>query len=171
MAYAIVPIYTQTVGSGGAASIAFNNIPSTYTDILVKVSVRSSTNADPSFYWSVNGDGSANYSLTRLSGTGSAASSTRQTGLTFFRFDGGTNGTSETANTFNALEIYIPNYRSSSFKQMTIDSTAENNATAADAIMSGALWRNTNPITSLGFSVDGTIAQNSTFSLYGIKQN
>ena len=33
-------ISTITVGSGGAASIDFTSIPQTYTDLLVKISLR-----------------------------------------------------------------------------------------------------------------------------------
>jgi aspartate/tyrosine/aromatic aminotransferase len=40
MASPITPIYTQTVGSGGALSIAFNNIPQFYTDLKVVISGR-----------------------------------------------------------------------------------------------------------------------------------
>ena len=42
MSVFLQPIYTQTVGSGGASSIAFNNIPQTFTDLLIKMSVRAS---------------------------------------------------------------------------------------------------------------------------------
>ena len=36
-------IASSTVGAGGASSIDFNSIPNTYTDLLVKLSGRSST--------------------------------------------------------------------------------------------------------------------------------
>lgn len=168
MALVMTPIYTQTVGAGGAATITLNNIPQFYTDLKAVVTIRSSTNADPSFYWGFNSDGASNFSLTRLTGTGSAATSARQSNFTFFRLDGGAAGTGETANTFSSIEFYIPNYTSSNFKQIIVDSVTENNATGADLIMAAALWRNTAAITRFGVTVDGTTAQFSTFSLYGI---
>jgi hypothetical protein len=167
MTIAMQPIYTQTVGAGGVSSVTFNNIPQTFTDLKAVVSVRSSTNADPSFYWSYNIGGSV-YSLTRLSGTGSAANSTRQTGLTFHRIDGGADGTGETASTFSSIDVYIPNYAGANFKSAIVDLVSENNATAADSVLVASLCASTTAITTLNFSVDGTSAQFSTFTLYGI---
>ena len=37
-------ISSVTVGAGGASSIDFTSIPSTYTDLLVKISARSTLN-------------------------------------------------------------------------------------------------------------------------------
>ena len=36
----------QVVGSGGAATIDFTSIPSTYTDLVLKVSLRSSASGE-----------------------------------------------------------------------------------------------------------------------------
>ena len=162
------PIYTQTVGAGGAANITFNNIPQTFTDLKIVISIRSSTNTDPSFYWYYPTIPSSVYSLTTLNGSGTSTSSGRQSGLGFHRLDGGVDGTGETSNTFASLEIYIPNYAGSNFKSSVIDSVSENNASAADQRLVAALCASTTAITSFYCSVDGTIAQYSTVSLYGI---
>ena len=44
MATTYTLISSVTVGSGGAASIEFTSIPSTYTDLVLKLSARSSRN-------------------------------------------------------------------------------------------------------------------------------
>ena len=54
-------ISTVTVGAGGAASIDFNSIPGTYTDLLLVVSVRSTRPAatNDGLFMSINGSGSS----------------------------------------------------------------------------------------------------------------
>ena len=169
MTIAMQPIYTQTVGAGGAASVLFSNIPQTFTDLKLVISGRSSSSA-PSFYFLFNMDGGTTYSNTTLRGNGSAAASVRLSSSTFIRFDSGGNGSDSTANTFNNAELYMPNYASSNFKSFTMDSVAETNSAgfAFANILGAGLWRNSAAVTSVYVSFDGTLQQHSTFSLYGI---
>jgi hypothetical protein len=153
-----------------ASSVTFSSIPATYTDLLILCTVRSSSNADPSFYWSYNGDSSVIYNARFLRGSGSSASSFAQSGVGFHRSDGGADGTGETANTFSSVEIIIPNYASSIHKSSSLYMVSENNASAADITVGAALYASTNPITSINLSVDGTLAIGSSFYLYGIKK-
>jgi hypothetical protein len=153
-----------TVGASGASSVTFNNIPQTgYTDLVVKVSARSNQSAVTD-YLKIQPNGTNPSSLT-LWGSGSGAGSYTQTVL-IPAFA----GNSATANTFANTEIYIPNYTSSNYKSISVDTVAENNATGASSGFDAGLWSNTSPITSLVFSPrDGTaFLQYSTFSLYGI---
>ena len=70
-----VKIATVTVGAGGAASIEFTSIPSTYTDLQVLVSTRAS-NASiiNNQRWTFNSS-STGYSYKELYGDGSNAAS------------------------------------------------------------------------------------------------
>lgn len=79
-------------------------------------------------------------------------------------------GNTATANTFNNLSAYIPNYTASNFKQIISDSVGENNSATDNLInLSSCLIRSTSPITSLTFSANGnSFNQYSTFTLYGI---
>ena len=168
MTIAMQPIYTRTVGSGGAGNILFNSIPQTFTDLKVVVSGRSSANA-PSVYFLFNMDGGSNYSNTTLRGNGSAASSIRLSS-TFIRFDSAGNGADSTANTFNNIDMYIPNYTSSNFKSFVFDSVAESNSAGFSNanILGAGLWRSSASVSSIYVSFDGTLQQHSTVSLYGI---
>lgn len=166
------PIYTQVVGAGGAASITFNNIPQTFTDLMVVVSGRT-TDTVSSLYVSdclgrINGS-SSGYSETVMRNAGSP-SSFRASNYSYL-LGLGNNGRLATANTFSNCQMYIPNYTSSNFKSYVVDSATESNTASFDSTNYGiaGLWSNTAAITSLVFMDGyGNFAQHSTISLYGI---
>jgi hypothetical protein len=157
----------STEFSTSTSNITFSSIPQGYTDLKLVCSIRGATNANPSFYLVPNVSDSVTCSTRRLLGTGSAALS-NDLSTTFFRLDGGVNGTGETANTFTSIEIYIPNYTSNAQKSISFESVVENNATAANAYLAAGLYQSTNAINSLYVQVDGDMSRFSTFSLYGI---
>jgi hypothetical protein len=164
MTIAMQPIYTQTVGSGGIGELVFNNIPQSFTDLKIVVSARIANSATANtLYIGFNGA----YSVTTsryLAGDGSAAtSSISGNGLI-----GDVSANSTTANTFGTIDVYIPNYTGSNFKQYISDSVAENNAASALSELWAGLWRSTAAITSLRFSASANMMQYSTISIYGI---
>jgi len=165
-------IASNTVGSGGTGSITFSSIPSTYTDLSLRISARMSTNVGANWYdlgLTFNGS-SSGYSGRWVLGNGSTASS-------------GTDGTSAyiiirppsntaTASTFGIADVYIPNYAGSNNKSVSVDNVSETNATSAIAIMTASLWSNTAAITSITLTpATGTIVEYSTAYLYGIKNS
>ena len=168
-------IASSTVGAGGASTIDFTSIPQTYIDLVLKVSARSSySNPWVSIGLKFNGAAAGtNFSWRELDGSGSAVASGNGTGDIYA---GDFVGSTATANTFSNVEIYIPNYSSSSiYKSVSTDSVTENNATAAVTLLSAGLWSSTAAITSLSMrlysGVAGTISQYSTAYLYGIKNS
>jgi hypothetical protein len=171
MATTFIKIATVTVGSGGAASIDFTSIPSTYTDLCMKVSIRNATsfrNVTISF-----NNSTANFTLTMLRGDGSSTpDSGTRTGFGFNSFGYAPLNGTDTANTFNNAELYIPNYASSNFKSSSLDSVTENNGTLAYAILQANLWSQTAAINQLTIApFSGTFTQYSTATLYGIKNS
>lgn len=174
MAVFLQPIYTQTLGSA-FGNATFNNIPQTFTDLVIKISTRDTSTsgvANGLLGISFNGDNSANnlYSDTILRGTGSAAEATRNSNQQFLNI-GILANTSYTANTFCNTEIYIPNYTGSNSKSFTVDFVNENNATANYIQLVSGLYRSSSPITSLAIYDYGgayQFAQYSTFSIYGV---
>lgn len=172
MSVFLQPIYTQTVGSGGVAGITFNNIPQTFTDLMVKVSGRFDSNPESSNWCSFkiffNGDNSTTYSFTALYGGGSFTGSERASNSTVSQ-GGWMPSSVATANTFGSADIYIPNYTGANFKSFISDSVTETNATAALLPLVAGLWNKTNAITSVSFNrASANFVQNSTFTLYGI---
>jgi hypothetical protein len=161
-------ISSVTVGSGGQAAIEFTSIPSTYTDLLVKISGRSALsalgdNATVSF-----NNSTANQSQRSLY-TEVTASATSYTYTTFYIW---LPGSTATASTFGNTEIYIPNYAGSNNKSFSGDSVGENNGTRNDMALNASLWSNTSAITSVKVTSNGgNFVQYSTAVLYGIKNS
>ena len=157
-------ISAVTVGSGGAASIDFTSIPSTYTDLCLQISVREATSASAVVNFTFNG-ASTNRSERYLQGNGSSASSGTTSVLQIISAQ-----PTDTANTFGSATIYIPNYAGSNNKSVSSDSVSENNATSAFARMTAGLWASSAAINQITMTTtSGNIAQHSTAYLYGVK--
>ena len=162
-------IASSTVGAGGAANFDFTSIPSTYTDLVVKLSGRTtgSLSRSESIYLQFNGVTTSSYSYRFLQGSGSAASSGNAS--TTFIYIGEQNQSPSTASTFGNVDIYIPNYAGSTNKSLSVDNVQEDNQTQAYATLVAGLWSNTAAITSIKlYPTVSTFAQHSTAYLYGI---
>jgi len=169
-----MPTYTQigsavTVGSGGAASIDFSSIPSTYTDLIIKVSLRGSdagnyVNNRITFNGSTSG-----YTSKLLYGLGSSTGSLNNSVTNAVDFAAYGTGSAATSSTFGNAEIYIPNYTASTNKSLSVDAVSENNATTAIAALTAGLWSNSAAINQITITPsDGTFLQHSTAYLYGV---
>jgi hypothetical protein len=162
-------IASNTVGSSGVSSVTFSSIPQTYTNLLVKMSSRNTSTSGSAWgNTTVQFNGSSTgYNMRFLYGSGSGTGSGVDTII-----NTATNDSSSTASTFANTEFYIPNYTSSNYKSVSIDTVTENNATAALADLVAALWSNTAAITSISIASNtGNFAQYSTFYLYGISNS
>jgi hypothetical protein len=167
-------IESQTLASS-AASVTFNSIPSTYTDIVVKASVRTDYAAVIDYLIiRFNSDSSTNYSDTRLvayAGTGTLSDRTSSaTSLGNVSVD----GNSATSSTFSNTEIYIPNYLSTVGKPISASTVVENNSASANQIVAdAALYRGASAISNIAFtpSVGTNFLSGSSFYLYGIKNS
>ena len=167
-------IASSTVGSGGASSVVFSSIPSTYTDLLLKFSVRTNRNDGILFdNFSITFNSiSTGYSTKLIYGLSGSATSTNSGETAFSQFLYATS-TQATANTFGNGEVYIPNYAGSNNKSMSIDSVSETNAAnGALAGLAAGLMSNTAAITSITLAgVAQSFLQYSNFYLYGIKNS
>ena len=161
-------IASQTLGSGGAASITFSGIPATFTDLVLHVSARTSR--------ANNGD----YILLKLNGA--EANSGRSLWGYSTTVVSGTAvnnilivpAATAAASTFSSVEIYVPNYTSTTSKSVTATSSAEDNAASSQGNSAGVLlWSSGSAATAAITSVTLTGRFNSfvEFSsayLYGI---
>jgi hypothetical protein len=169
-------ISSQTLGSS-AASVTFSSIPSTYTDLVLRTSVRESTSAQADdIYIVFNGNTSSVYSYTYINASNATVSSsnsvTQGAPSTSVTFSDTSEGTSYTANTFASGELYIPNYTSTSSRPISSVGMTENNNAQAGMQLNAILYRGTSAITSMALTLgSGSFAQYSTFALYGIKSS
>jgi len=154
------------------ASVTFSAIPSTYTDLALRISAR---NDDNTTIMGIrfNGITTTTYSSVILRGSGSAASSlsydTTRTQL--FQQDG-VEPSTMTANTFVNAELYIPSYTASQNKPISGFTVTEDNATTSFISSIAHLWQNTAAITSINlFSNGGNLVSGSSFYLYGVKSS
>jgi hypothetical protein len=170
MANTFVKIAAVTVGSGGASSIDFTSIPSTYTDLCVLVSARG-TRADAIDALAITFNSTTSGESSReLFGTGSAVGSGSDPSGMYLGY---IPGDTATASTFGNSMLYIPNYAGSNSKSSSADSVSENNATRAGASLEANLWANSAAITSIKLEnfLGDTLMQYSTATLYGIKNS
>jgi hypothetical protein len=157
-------ISSSTAGSGGVSAITFSSIPSTYTDLAIYYSLRDSDTSGGQVLFSFNGV-STNLSRIWLQGTGSTVNSSSNTNIAA-RID----SNDRTANTFGSGWFYCPNYTSSNYKSVSIDSAEENNATAALMTLTAGLWSSTAAITSITLTPGASpFREFSSAYLYGVK--
>lgn len=175
MANTYTLISSVTVGSGGSATIEFTSIPSTYNDLLLKMSLRQ-TGSSEGYQIGIRFNGStAGYGRLAAYGNGSTPDTASGSSETFARFAFAQSSTF-TANTFSNYEMYIPKYTASRLKTFSTDAVTESNSTSfyAQGMWAG-IWTDTSAITSISLQelagASTNFAEYSTAYLYGIKNS
>jgi hypothetical protein len=163
-------IETVTVTSGTPSTILFSNIPQTYDDLLIKMSMR--TNESGVYYSDTditfNGESSR-----RWNGFYSVNNTASGSGTTAFNIIGVSTAGNTTSNVFSNVEIYIPNYKSSDNKIIGSTGAQENDSVSNNGIscMSNKIVNGT-AITSIELDpFNGTLVIHSSASLYGISKS
>jgi hypothetical protein len=157
-------IASVTVGSGGAANIEFTSIPATYTDLELKLSLRTDFSNDDQAHRIEFNSSSSNFSYKSIRAYSSAQSANGS--INFLSFG---NGAGLTSSTFDSISVYIPNYAGSTNKSFSTDGVTETNASDVWRNLVAQLWSNTAAITSIKILPEsGNFVQYSTAYLYGI---
>jgi len=159
------------VGAGGAASIEFVGIPSTFAHLQIRGILRHSSTGAAGGYagFRFNSDAGSNYGYHALWGDGSSATGDGLQSQTTLIANRCTTAT-QTASNFGAYVVDILDYASTS-KNTTTRALAgyDNNGSGLLYVKSG-LWLNTSAITSITVSPNaGSWVQHSTLALYGVK--
>jgi hypothetical protein len=165
---AMIPIATAV---GGATSITFSSIPSTYTHLQIR---GIANNGESSGYNNqalrFNGDTSTAYAVHRLSGDGSSVTAGAQTSGTqindIFRVPPTSSGY------FGAFVIDILDYTSTNKnKTVRVLTGGDSNGSGWIGLHSGLWYATPAAITSITLlSSVGNFGANSSFALYGIKR-
>ena len=154
--------------SSSAASVTFSSIPNTFTDLVLKCSIRNTNSNTIGDVTVALNSITANYGFTYLQGNGASASSFR--GSAQSNWNGFLqNGNTSTADTFSSFEIYLPNYAGSQSKTGSTFMAQEHNATTAYLQAFALLQTSTAAITSVTLGTSAQFVSGSTFFLYGIQ--
>ena len=159
------PLFSTTLGTA-AATVAFNSIPQTYTDLVAVVEAKS-TASSGIVYLQFNSIGGTSYSNTQVYGTGSTAS----TSTVLSRGLGVASeiilATSTLGNTHSVINIM--NYANTTTYKSWTSRTSDGGATGNGVEQLIGTCRNTAAITDLTFLIGGTTyAAGSIFTLYGV---
>jgi hypothetical protein len=165
-------LISSNVLTSSAASVTFSAIPATYTDLVLRISARSSASATTATLLMQFNSITSGYSETNLyANSSNSPGSTQGSSLStigaygFFLITGDT----ATASTFSNVEYYIPSYTVSQNKPVSGMTTPENNATVFVPRVMAALMSNTATISGVTFTLGaGNFMSGSSFYLYGI---
>jgi hypothetical protein len=162
-------IATVTVGAGGASSVVFSSIPSTYSHLQIRYLVRSTYAAGSDIVLArANGDSGNNYAAHRVYGDGSTKGAQGFTPQTYFLGPDCT-AASSGANMFGTGVFDILDFANTNKnKTMRASGGRDENGSGYVWLNSG-LWINTSAITSITvIAGNGTLAQHSSIALYGV---
>lgn len=159
--------HIETIELGAsAATVTFSGISQDFTDLLIKVSARSTRTGQATDILLLKPNGSAaSFSALFFYGTGTTSTSTTVTTGAV----GYTPTADVVADTFGNADIYISNYTVNGNIAISVDGVTEDNATAARQFLISALSTAGTAISSIELDLNSAdFTANSTFSLYGI---
>lgn len=159
------PISTTTLGSN-VTSFTLTSIPSTYTDLVVVIQGKTSTQQLVDCGWRANGDSGSNYSHVRWTADSGGQSSDRGTNQTAVNCSGiGFNQSLAIFNFFNYSSTNV-------FKRTLQRASIASNSLGMWVINGIGSWRSTAAINQLEFFIpagqSGTFVAGMTVTLYGI---
>ena len=159
-----MPTFTliaAATASGSSPILSFSTIPSTYTDLVLKFSLRSDTTGVTNFNVTLNSTSPTQRNLEASSSTASSNTNT----VNYAPASG------STASTYTNGELYIPNYLSTVAKSVSLDNATENNAAGGNRLeLTAKLYSSvTSAVTSIALTdIYGNWTNLSTAYLYGV---
>ena len=167
-----VLISEQILGSS-AATVTFSSIPSTYSDLLLKVVARGTdAGAAVGVNMQFNGDTGSNYDRETASAAGTTITMAESLGITSIPIAAIAAGGAP-ANVANAFTIEVPGYKGTTFQKSAMAMVARKQGTSTGTIYvetRSGFWRSTSAITSIVLSLSaGSFATGSEFRLYGLR--
>lgn len=160
--------------SSNTSTVTFSSIPQTFTDLVLKLSVRSTEGSftNDALRMRFNGSSSSVYNETFIRGDGSGTAVANTTINNTSELVALVNTEASGQSTFSNVDIYIPNYTDTGFSQQSGAMTAmENTTTAAYITTLAGRYSPGTAISSITFAFYGTSSNflsQSSFYLYGI---
>jgi hypothetical protein len=167
---AVVPIAYSSLSNNTTTVVTFSNIPQGYQDLMIVSYVRQYTAAGISFYLRLNGS-SYTHNTVILSGNGTGAASSFQSGTDGYLQVGQAATSASTSGIFASNTVHILNYANTSIYKTYLSRSAQDLNGSGYAAARAGVALLTSGITSIDCAVDGlsAIASGSTFALYGIR--
>ena len=159
-------ISTATVTTGGATSVTFSSIPSTYTHLQIRANIVGTAGYD--LLCQFNSDTATNYNFHYLAGNGATASAGAGTTTAFINIS---NNFMQGATIPGGAVVDILDYANTN-KYKTTRALAGSDANGSGWLQLGSgLWRNTVAITSITVypASSQSFGVNASIALYGIK--
>ena len=165
-------IATVTVGSGGASTVSFTSIPSTYKHLQIRAIARTSNPTTLDDTWvRFNSDSTSNYRSHQIRGDGASATAA-DLGSATYAVPFPVPGTSITSSIFAGGVIDILDYTNTN-KNKTVRALSGYDANGSgNVFFRSSLWLNTSAITQIDLTWQNGLystPQYSSFALYGIK--
>lgn len=164
-------IATTTVGAGGAASVTFSSIPSTYTHLQLRLFGRSTGSNTQSYVkLEFNGDTTgSNYYSHYIQADGSTVAVGPNASISIHYDIAGANANTSV---FGAIIFDVLDYTNTSKNTTTRALGGVDNNGSGRMNLTSGLWLNTNAVTSITLTpFSGSFAQYTSAALYGIKGN
>jgi hypothetical protein len=168
-------LIASNVLSSNAASVTFSAIPSTYTDLELRITARTSSavSDEEALTMQFNSDTGNNYSDVGLYGKVSVTGSTFTSNTNklfnsgYFLLPTSLSG----SNVFSSTSVYIPSYAAAGNKQVSGISSFINITTPTRhwTTAEATLYRSASVITALNILCPSNFVSGSSFYLYGIK--
>jgi len=158
-------ISTVTAPAAGIASVFFNNIPQTGTDLIIVYSGRTSTTGI-SLVFRINQESLTGFDSVSMSGAGTLINNGSQTAATSLSMPYSIAPTGSTASNFSNMEIRIHNYTDTGQRAISGTSVYENYSSTGNGLsVFDGNSNSTSPVSSIeiwGYAM----VEGSTASLY-----
>lgn len=156
-------IASQTVSSP-AATIDFTSIPSTYTDLVLRMALRTSLDTnDDDVNIRFNSDTGANYGWSRWASFSGSSTASNNNSATQLRIGNVSGGASRPA--LVPVQFDIFSYANTSVFKSTLSQSG--NAYRIGELFAGQ-WRSTTAISSISVFLGGNVQTGSKLTLFGI---
>jgi hypothetical protein len=168
LTYELIGSVTAT---GSSTTMTISSIPQTYTDLVIRVAIRSALSSLRD---------TVNITFQSVSGTRTQVSLLgQQNNISYNSVTTGSNwaydfpatANTATANTFGFFELYLPSYATTNNKQSyaTYGSTGDGTNNTYGG-MTASYINFTSAITAINVACGSNLTANSNFALYGIKR-
>ena len=165
-------IQTTEVGSGGASSISFQNIPQDGIDLILKVSARENASGVAHVGFRINNNSTTTHKYITLYGNSGNAFRIANTSENLLRVTYGANASNSTSDTFSNLEARIPSYTGSQTKIGLFSNTSPTISGTPITSIVGATSPETGAVTRVDvIGVSANFLEHTSVSLYKTTAN